>query len=68
LFNVSLNEERDIIKLNDTNGNVRSSFLLDELYDGERYEILTSGFFLQGWTEIVGWSPFVPPPNIENNK
>ena len=67
LFNVSLNEERDTIILSDTNENLLASFLLNDIYNGPKLEILTSGFFLSGRTEIVGWSPFAPPSTIGNN-
>lgn len=67
LFNVSLNEERDTIVLIDANNNLLGSFLLDDIYNGTKYEILTNGFFLLGRTDIVGWSPFAPSLNIGNN-
>jgi len=68
-FNVSLNEERDLILLSNMNENFLGSFLLDDLYHGPKLEILTSkyGLFMPGRTNIAGWSPFAPPPNIGNN-
>lgn len=67
LFNVSMNQERDSILVFDTNGNLLASFLINDLYTGTKYEIFTNGFFLAGYTRIVGWSPFAPPPNAGNN-
>ncbi|NJC97329.1 MAG: hypothetical protein FIB03_13500 [Anaerolineae bacterium] len=60
-FNVSLSEERDVIILSDDNENLLASFLVDDVYNGPRQEILTSGFFLPGRTYIAGWSTFAPP-------
>ena len=62
-----LNEERDAIMLSDTNGNLLASFSLNDIYDGPQQEILTSPFSLPGTTNIVGWSPFLPSPNVGNN-
>jgi hypothetical protein len=57
---VSLDEGRNAILISDTDGNLLASFLIEDLYDGLKQEILTSPFFLSGKTHIVTWSPFVP--------
>ncbi|HJR81713.1 MAG TPA: hypothetical protein VJ821_16695 [Anaerolineales bacterium] len=64
-FRVSLNEEQDRIFVRDRNGNLLAAFLLDELYEGPRHQILTSPFFQPGATELVSWSPFIPLANTE---
>lgn len=66
LFNVSMNEERDLILIRDKNENIIASYKFDDIYSGERYEIIQSGFHLLGRTHIVGWSPFAPTPNVGN--
>lgn len=54
----SLNSERDQILLMDNNENFLSSFTLDSLYSGERYEIMYYPF---GVNVIEGWLPDAPP-------
>jgi hypothetical protein len=60
VFRVSLNEELDTILVTDLNGNLLASFLLADLYEGPRREILTSPFFSAGMNRLVSWSPFAP--------
>jgi len=67
LFMVSLNDDRDVILLSDSNKKVLASFPVDELYNGPKLEILTSPFVLSGVTQLVDWSPFAPAPNTGNN-
>lgn len=68
LFDVSLNEERNAIKLNDINGNVLTFIFPDDIYNRPKHEILTNGLFLLGKTNIVGWSPFAPLSTAGVNK
>jgi hypothetical protein len=58
LLKASLNSERDQIFLMDNNENFLSSFTLESLYSGERYEIVSYPF---GVNIIEGWSPDAPP-------
>jgi hypothetical protein len=66
VFRVSLNEELDTILVTDPNGNLLASFLLADLYEGPRREILTSPFFSAGRNQLVSWSPFIPLSNTGN--
>lgn len=54
----TLNTERDQIILMDNNENFLSSFTLESLYSGERYEIMSYPF---GVNIIEGWLPDAPP-------
>jgi len=63
---VSLDEERDTILVRDRNGNLLASFIVDDLYEGPRYEMLTSMLFQPDLTYLVSWSPFIPPSNTGN--
>jgi Periplasmic component of the Tol biopolymer transport system len=63
---VSLTEERDTILIHDRNGDWLGSFLVDGLYEGPRWEILTSPFFSPGRNQLVSWSAFIPPSNTGN--
>lgn len=58
---VSLNEEWDTILIHDSNGSLLASFLVDDLYEGPRYELLTSPLFQPGRNYLVSWSGFIPP-------
>lgn len=60
-LSVILNEERDILLVMDNHGELLASFAVDDLYEGPRQEILTSGIFQNGITQIAGWSSFAPP-------
>lgn len=66
VLHVSLNEERNTILVNDINKNLINSFLLEDIYYGEKHEILLSSIYFVNKTLIEGWSPFAPPPNIGN--
>ena len=65
-FRVSLNEERDTILVRDRNGNLLAPFLVDDLYEGPRHELLTSILFQPDMTQLVSWSPFIPLSNTGN--
>lgn len=67
VFIVSINEERDGIKLTDKNGNDLGTISLDDIYSRPDDEISSNGLYLLGNTMIVEWSPFIPPSNFGND-